>query len=191
MGGFFQCRENYNPRGFEGGRSPLSKLSVSLILTFVSPGKYTVGRNYEVLKASGYKGYILEKAPEKVMQFGEGNFLRAFVDDFIDIANEKAGYNGKVVLVQPIAPGLADLINAQEGLYTLYLRGSEKGVKVDDKRVISACSRCLNPYGEWDKVLEFAKSDDLEIIVSNTTEAGIVHDTESAFDQNPPISFPA
>ena len=147
--------------------------------------------NYEVLKASGYKGYILEKAPEKVMQFGEGNFLRAFVDDFIDIANEKSGYNGKVVLVQPIAPGLADLINAQEGLYTLYLRGSEKGVKVDDKRVISACSRCLNPYGEWDKVLDFAKSDDLEIIVSNTTEAGIVHDTESAFGQNPPISFPA
>ncbi len=147
--------------------------------------------NYKVLKESGYKGYILEKAPEKVMQFGEGNFLRAFVDDFIDIANEKAGFNGKVVLVQPIAQGLTDLINAQEGLYTLYLRGSEKGVKVDDKRVISACSRCLNPYGEWDKVLDLAKSDDLEIIVSNTTEAGIVHDTESKFDQDPPISFPA
>ena len=147
--------------------------------------------NYEVLKASGYQGYILENAPEKVMQFGEGNFLRAFVDDFIDIANEKAGYNGKVVLVQPIAQGLTELINAQQGLYTLYLRGSEKGVKVDDKRVISAVSRCINPYSDWDKVLEFAKSDDLEIIVSNTTEAGIVHDTESAFDQAPPISFPA
>ena len=147
--------------------------------------------NYEVLKGSGYKGFILESAPEKVMQFGEGNFLRAFVDDFIDIANEKAGFNGKVVLVQPIAQGLADYINAQEGLYTLYLRGSEKGVKVDDKRVISAVSRCINPYGEWDKVLEFAKSDDLEIIVSNTTEAGIVHETESRFDQAPPISFPA
>ncbi len=147
--------------------------------------------NYQVLKQSGYQGYILEKAPEKVMQFGEGNFLRAFVDDFIDIANEKAGYNGKVVLLQPIAQGLTDIINAQEGLYTLYLRGSEKGVKVDDKRVISAVSRCLNPYGEWDKVLELAKSDDLEIIVSNTTEAGIVHDAESRFDQTPPISFPA
>ena len=147
--------------------------------------------NYEVLKKTGYDGFILENAPEKVMQFGEGNFLRAFVDDFFDIANEKAGYNGKVVLVQPIAQGLTELINKQEGLYTLYLRGSEKGVKVDDKRVISAVSRCLNPYGEWDKVLEMAKSDDLEIIVSNTTEAGIVHDTESAFDQNPPVSFPA
>ena len=139
--------------------------------------------NYEVLKKTGYDGYILENAPEKVMQFGEGNFLRAFVDDFIDIANEKAGYNGKAVLVQPIAQGLTDLINRQEGLYTLYLRGSEKGVKVDDKRVISAVSRCINPYGDWDKVLDFARSDDLEIIVSNTTEAGIVHDTESAFDQ--------
>ena len=147
--------------------------------------------NYEVLKKTGYDGYILEKAPEKVLQFGEGNFLRAFVDDFIDIANEKAGFNGKVVLVQPIAQGLTELINKQEGLYTLYLRGSEKGVKVDDKRVISAVSRCINPYGDWDKVLEVAKSDDLEIIVSNTTEAGIVHDTESAFDQTPPVSFPA
>ena len=147
--------------------------------------------SYEVLKESGYNGYILEKAPEKVMQFGEGNFLRAFVDDFIDIANEKAGFNGKVVLVQPIAQGLTELINKQEGLYTLYLRGSEKGVKVDDKRVISAVSRCINPYSDWDKVLDLAKSDDLEIIVSNTTEAGIVHDTESAFDQTPPVSFPA
>jgi len=147
--------------------------------------------NYEVLAKSGYAGYILKEAPEKVMQFGEGNFLRAFVDDFIDIANEKAGYNGKVVLVQPIAQGLTDLINSQEGLYTLYLRGSEKGVKVDDKRVISCVSRCINPYGDWDKVLEFAKSDDLEIIVSNTTEAGIVHDSGSAFDQTPPVSFPA
>ena len=147
--------------------------------------------NYKVLKESGYNGYIMEHGKEKVMQFGEGNFLRAFVDDFIDIANEKAGFGGKVVLVQPIPQGLTDLINKQEGLYTLYLRGSEKGVKVDDKRVISAVSRCINPYGDWDKVLEFARSDDLEIIVSNTTEAGIVHDTESAFDQAPPVSFPA
>ena len=147
--------------------------------------------NYEVLKQSGYAGFILKDAPEKVMQFGEGNFLRAFVDDFIDIANEKAGYNGKVVLVQPIGQGLTDLINSQEGLYTLYLRGSEKGRKVDDKRVISAVSRCLNPYRDWDDVLALAKSPDLELVVSNTTEAGIVHENESKFDQVPPISFPA
>ena len=147
--------------------------------------------NYQVLKESGYDGFVLERAPEKVMQFGEGNFLRAFVDNFIDIANEKAGFNGKVVLVQPIAQGLTELINQQEGLYTLYLRGSEKGEKVDQKRVISAVSRCINPYENWEKVLETARSAELEIIVSNTTEAGIVHDTESAFDQVPPVSFPA
>ena len=69
--------------------------------------------NYDILKSSGYDGYILKEAPEKVMQFGEGNFLRAFVDYFIDIANEKANFNGKVVLVQPIASGLSDIINKQ------------------------------------------------------------------------------
>ena len=147
--------------------------------------------NYEVLKKSGYNGYIKESAPEKVMQFGEGNFLRAFVDYFFDCANEKADWNGKVVLVQPIAQGLTKLINDQEGLYTLYLRGSEKGEKVDLKRVISSVSRCINPYDDFDAVLELAKSDDLEYIVSNTTEAGIVHESESKFDQCPPISFPA
>lgn len=154
--------------------------------------------NYKVLENSGYNGFILEDAPEKIMQFGEGNFLRAFVDYFFDIANEKeknekTGYNGKAVLVQPIASGLADAINKQQGLYTLYLRGNEKGVKVDKKRVISSCSRAINPYvGDgWEKVLELAKSKDLEIIVSNTTEAGIVHEADSKFDQTPPKSFPA
>ena len=157
----------------------------------MSEGRKMAQLNYRVLEQSGYDGFILKNAPEKVMQFGEGNFLRAFADNFFDIANEKAGFNGKVALIQPIAQGLTDLINKQEGLYTLYLRGSDKGVKVDEKRVISAVSRCINPYGDWDKVLELARSADLEIIVSNTTEAGIVHDTESAFDQEPPVSFPA
>ena len=94
--------------------------------------------NYKVLESTGYNGYILKDAPVKVMQFGEGNFLRAFVDYFIDIANEKAGFNGKVKLVQPIAnfPQMADWMNEQEGLYTLYLRGSEKGQKVDRKSVV-------------------------------------------------------
>ena len=148
--------------------------------------------NYEVLKKSGYTGYILEKAPEKVLQFGEGNFLRAFVDYWFDLANEKAGWNGKCVLVQPIAPGLANLINEQEGLYTLYLRGSQNGQKVDDKRVISSVSRCLNPYEQagFEAMMEVAVSDDLEIIVSNTTEAGIVYDPACQPADQPASSFP-
>ena len=149
--------------------------------------------NYAVLKKSGYTGYILEKAPEKVMQFGEGNFLRAFVDYWFDMSNEKVGWNGKCVLVQPIAPGLAKMINEQEGLYTLYLRGSENGQKVDDKRVISSVSRCLNPYekADYEKMMDVAASDDLEIIVSNTTEAGIVYDPACQQNDCPPSSFPA
>ena len=75
--------------------------------------------NYKRIKASGYKGYILEEAPEKILQFGEGNFLRAFVDYWFDVSNERVGWNGKAVLVQPIAQGLAEQINRQEGLYTL------------------------------------------------------------------------
>ena len=148
--------------------------------------------NYAVLKASGYDGYILEKAPEKVLQFGEGNFLRAFVDYWFDVSNEKAGWNGKCVLVQPIAPGLADLINEQEGLYTLYLRGTENGQKVDRKRVISSVSRCLNPYrkADFNAMMEVAVSDDLEYIVSNTTEAGIVYDPACNLSDEPASSFP-
>ena len=152
--------------------------------------------NYKVLEGTGYNGYILKDAPVKVMQFGEGNFLRAFVDYFYDVANEKAGYNGKVKLVQPIGnfPQMADWINEQEGLYTLYLRGSEKGQKVDAKRVISCVSDCVCPYidNKWDEVLALARSEDLETVVSNTTEAGIAYTKgDSQFDQVPPNSFPA
>ncbi len=148
--------------------------------------------NYAVLKQSGYTGYILESAPEKVLQFGEGNFLRAFVNYWFDLANEKANWNGKCCLVQPIAPGLAKMINEQEGLYTLYLRGSQNGQKVDDMRVISSVSRCLNPYEQegYDAMMQVAVSDDLEYIVSNTTEAGIVYDPACNLGDVPAASFP-
>lgn len=148
--------------------------------------------NYDVLRRSGYTGFILEQAPEKVLQFGEGNFLRAFVNYWFDIANEKAGWNGKCCLVQPIAPGLANLINEQQGLYTLYLRGTENGQKVDRKRVISSVSRCLNPYEAegFDAMMAVAVSEDLEYVVSNTTEAGIVYDPACRLEDRPCASFP-
>lgn len=148
--------------------------------------------NYSVLEKSGYKGYILKDAPVKILQFGEGNFLRAFVDYWFDMSNEHAGFNGKAVLVQPIAQGLTDLINKQEGLYTLYLRGSENGEKVNRKRVISCVKSCRNPYdsSDWETIKEVIKSEDLEYIVSNTTEAGIVYDPSVKADDLPPASFP-
>lgn len=146
--------------------------------------------NYKVLESTGYDGYILKDAPERVLQFGEGNFLRAFVDNFFDLMNEKAGFNGKVVLAQPIEQGLGDMINAQEGLYTLFLRGQENGQKVNRKRVISCVSRCLNPYSEYDKLMECASNPDLRFIVSNTTEAGIAYDPACKKDDKPASSFP-
>lgn len=145
---------------------------------------------YETLEKQGYDGYLLKDAPERVMQFGEGNFLRAFVDYFIDVLNEKTGFNSKVVLCQPIAPGLADMINEQEGLYTLFLRGFENGQKVNDKRIISCVSRCLNPYKNYDEVLACAENPDLRYIACNTTEAGIAYDPACEFADVPADSYP-
>lgn len=151
--------------------------------------------NYQTLEEQGYDGYLLKEAPERVLQFGEGNFLRAFVDYFIDMMNEKAGFNSKVVLVQPIPNhggfNLADIINDQEGLYTLYLRGFENGQKVNAKRVISCVSRCLNVYSDYEAVMSCAENPDLRYIACNTTEAGIAYDPECKFTETPPASYPA
>ncbi len=151
---------------------------------------------YHRLAECGYDGYLLPTAPIKVLQFGEGNFLRAFVDYFLDIANEKTAWNGKAALIQPIAsfPQMADWLTEQEGLYTLYLRGSEHGEKVDTRRVISSVASCACPYadGKWAEILAMANSTDLSFIVSNTTEAGIAYTTgDSHFNATPPESFPA
>lgn len=146
--------------------------------------------NYDVLRKSGYAGYILENAPERVLQFGEGGFLRAFVDYFFDLANEKHGFNGKVVLIQPIEKGLTDVINRQQGLYTLYLRGFQDGKTVNDKRVISCVSRCIDPYRDFDAFLACAHNSDLRYIASNTTEAGIAYDPACLFSDAPQSSFP-
>lgn len=147
--------------------------------------------SYDVLKKIGYDGFLLECGPEKVMQFGEGNFLRAFADYYFDRANEVNGWNGKVVMVQPNGSDLAEKFNEQEGLYTLYLRGRENGKQIEKRRVISAVSRCIDPRRDFDKVLELVQSPELEIIVSNTTEAGIIYDPDSRLEQMPPASFPA
>ena len=152
--------------------------------------------NRTTLAETGNTSYVVPAdAPEKVLQFGEGNFLRAFVDRFFDLANEATGWNGRICMVQPIngAFGFADGINAQDGLYTVLMRGRENGQQVDEARLISSCSRCLNPYRaeDYKAIMGVAVSDDLEIIVSNTTEAGIAYDASCKLDDEPPASFPA
>ena len=149
--------------------------------------------SYEVLEKNGYDGYILKEAPEKVLQFGEGNFLRAFTEGFVDIMNETAGFNGKVVICQPRPPrpnGTCDKINEQEGLYTLITRGQENGESISRTRVISCVSRCLNPYREYHEFIKCASNPQLRFIVSNTTEAGIAYDPECSLADEPASSFP-
>ena len=146
---------------------------------------------YENLKEAGYEGFLLENGTERFIQFGEGNFLRGFVDYFIDVMNEKAGFGAKVAVVQPIPEGRAELLNTQEGLYTLYLRGRAGDRVVNEKRVISSIGRGMDPYSDFEGFLKLAENDDIRFIVSNTTEAGIVYDGTCSFDDMPPVSFPA
>ena len=129
--------------------------------------------------------------PEKVLQFGEGNFLRAFVDWMIDKANRDGIYRGSIVLCQPIAQGLKDMINAQDGVYTLAMRGAESGQPVENIEVITSVSRCINPCENYEDLMEIARSADLEVVVSNTTEAGIAYHEGDRLTDRPPVSFPA
>lgn len=151
--------------------------------------------SYQTLAGQGYAGYLLKDAPERVLQFGEGNFLRAFAEDFIDRMNERAGFAGKVVLVQPrpqspASSSLRDALNAQQGLYTLCLRGMENGRAVAHRRVLSCVSRCLNAAADYDAVMACAGNPDLRFILSNTTEAGIAYDPACRLEDRPAASFP-
>lgn len=147
--------------------------------------------NYAALERRGYDGYLLKDAPERVLQFGEGNFLRAFCDHFIDLLNEKACFDSKVIICQPRGGRMSDVINEQEGLYTLLLRGQEDGRMKEQARVISCVSRCIDPRSDYQALLDCAKNPHLRFIISNTTEAGIVYDESCGLYDRPPASFPA
>jgi tagaturonate reductase len=131
------------------------------------------------------------KRPEKIVQFGEGGFLRAFVDWMVDILNEKAGFDGNVVIVQPIERGLCAELAAQNCLYTTVLRGVQGGKTVEDTRLIRSVSRCVNPYADFAGFLALAENPDLRFVVSNTTEAGIAYGEGDKAGDKPPRSFPA
>jgi tagaturonate reductase len=130
------------------------------------------------------------KRPEKVLQFGEGNFLRAFVDWMVDILNEKTDFNGNIAVVQPLEKGMGDVINAQNGLYTTILRGVEDGEVVERFRPIASISRCVNAYTQFGDYIKLAENPDLRFVVSNTTEAGIAYNAADRLDDKPQRSFP-
>ena len=128
--------------------------------------------------------------PVRVLQFGEGNFLRAFVDYMIDIANEQGKFDGDIVLVKPIEFGSLDRFCEQECQYTVQLRGIVDGEPKRINRIVTSVTDAVDAYGEYEKYAAYAKLDTLRYIVSNTTEAGIVYDDTDRLEMNPPKSYP-
>ncbi|TDN95442.1 tagaturonate reductase [Salegentibacter sp. 24] len=129
--------------------------------------------------------------PIKVIQFGEGNFLRAFVDYVIDKLNEQAGFNAGVAVVQPISSGMIDMLNNQDGLYNLFMRGIKNGKEIQEKRTISCIQKGINPYQDYNQYMALAEEEQLQFVISNTTEAGISLDDKDTLEATPHNSFPA
>ena len=129
--------------------------------------------------------------PERVIQFGEGNFLRAFVDWIISNMDEKTDFNGSVVVVQPIRNGMVDVLNSQDGLYHVNLQGLDNGQVVNSYRMIDVISRALNPYSDFDAFMALAEQPEIRFVISNTTEAGIAFDPDCKPDDRPAASYPA
>ncbi len=128
--------------------------------------------------------------PERIIQFSEGNFLRAFVDWIVFNMNQKAGFNSSVVVVQPIEKGMVDMLNAQDGLYHVNLQGLDNGKEVDSLQLIDVISRGLNPYTQFDEYLKLAENSEMRFVISNTTEAGIAFDPACKLEDKPAKSYP-
>ena len=124
---------------------------------------------------------------EKVIQFGEGGFLRGFADWMLQIVNEKTDFEGKVVVVQPIEKGMCDVLSAQNCEYTHLIRGVE-GVEA---KKINVISRCVKPYDDFEGYLSLANNPDFRFVISNTTEAGIAFDENDKIADRPAKTFPA
>jgi tagaturonate reductase len=125
--------------------------------------------------------------PEKVIQFGEGAFLRGFADWMLQHINETSDFNGSAVVVQPIETGMCDRLMAQDCVYTHIIRGKEG----TEAKIIDVISRCINPYKEYNEYLRLAENPKIRYVISNTTEAGIAYRKGDLLSDAPPVSFPA
>lgn len=130
------------------------------------------------------------KRPIKVVQFGEGNFLRAFVDPFIQTLNEQGLFDGNVAVIQPMPQGRVRDLEQQDGLYTLILEGLEQGKVISEHKIIDVLSEFIDPYTQYQNYLDLAASPILTTVVSNTTEAGIAFMAETIHFNQCPTSFP-
>ncbi|MCQ2186592.1 MAG: tagaturonate reductase, partial [Bacteroidales bacterium] len=131
-----------------------------------------------------------KKYTEKIIQFGEGNFLRAFIDWIVWNTNQKTDFNASVVVVQPIDRGMVDMLNDQDCLYHLNLQGLDEGKPVDSVQMIDVISRGINPYRDFADYMKLAEQPEIRFVISNTTEAGIAFDPACKFDDAPASSYP-
>lgn len=128
--------------------------------------------------------------PEKILQFGTGVFIRGLIDYFIDKANNQGIFNGRVVMVKSTDAGDIKAFIKQDCLYTLLMKSVDEGIEIDEKVICAGISRVLNAAEDWNQVLECASDPELKIIISNTTEVGIVLVENDRIDADPPSSFP-
>lgn len=128
--------------------------------------------------------------PERIIQFGEGNFLRAFVDWIIRNMNMRTDFNSSVVVVQPIEKGMVDRLGKQDNLYHVNLQGLDKGEAVNSLELIDVISRSLNPYTDHDAFIRLAEQPEMRFVISNTTEAGIAFDPSCKLNDAPAASYP-
>lgn len=133
----------------------------------------------------------VKNRPIKILQFGEGNFLRGFVDWMVDQMNLKAGFDGDIQIVQPLNQGMGKMLNDQEGLYHLQLQGIQNGEIIDELKLITCVQGVINPYQDYQAYLSLAENPDLQFVISNTTEAGITFDSNDYLQVNVvPNTFP-
>src|SRR5688572_6715105 len=134
-------------------------------------------------------GEDLFALPERVLQFGTGVLLRGLPDYFIDKANREGIFNGRIVMVKSTAQGDANAFNNQDNLYTVCVRGVEKGNTIEETIINSSISRTLSAAGEWNEILACAHNLQMQVIISNTTEVGIAY-SDDDISAAPPESFP-
>ena len=128
---------------------------------------------------------------ERIIQFGEGGFLRGFVDWIVQLTNEATDFDASVVVVQPIEKGMCDKLEEQNCVYTHVMRGIKDGVPTVDKKRIDVISRTVQPFKDYDAYLALAENPDFRFVVSNTTEAGIAFEETDKMENAPAVSFPA
>lgn len=131
------------------------------------------------------------KLPIKIVQFGGGNFMRGFTDYIIDKLNKETEWKGGIVNLQATPNGSIQKMEEQDNVYTLFTRGIKKGEIHDEKQVISAIQKSVNPYSDYDEFLALAKEEELEFVFSNTTETGIAYDETETSYEGPHRNFPA